>query len=41
VHAGWWLVVSDELEKELAGPFATVEEAEQAERDLHDRGNKS
>lgn len=26
--AGWWLVVSDDGEDELAGPFATQEEAE-------------
>lgn len=26
--AGWWLVVSDDLETELAGPFPTMEEAE-------------
>ena len=26
--AGWWLVVSDDLEDELAGPFPTREQAQ-------------
>jgi len=29
-RALWWLVVSDDLEDELAGPFATQDEAEAA-----------
>jgi hypothetical protein len=28
-HAGWWMVVSDDMEDELAGPFEKKEEAEQ------------
>ena len=27
-HAGWWLVVSDDLEDELAGPYPTRKKAE-------------
>ena len=30
-HAGWWLVVTDDGDRELAGPYSTQAEAE-AER---------
>lgn len=29
-RAGWWLVVSNDLDDELAGPFATQDEAQGA-----------